>query len=140
MEKSYLCWNISGGATPLTKNQKFLGGGYSVKRTLRGHATNMGSNSKNKPLCIWTTSYKMQNLVNIWVGFQNFAQNLAQNWTDWYMHASLFLEKLVFVWVYFQIWQGHEAYQNQTCVPSPRAKISMLCLCLLKFSTLLKKW
>ena len=35
-----------------------------------------------------------------------FAQNLAQNWVDWYMNGSLFLEKLVFVWVYVQIlWQ-----------------------------------
>ena len=36
----------------------------------------------------------------------NFVQNLAQNWADWYMNGLLFLEKLVFVWVYFQIpWQ-----------------------------------
>ena len=36
----------------------------------------------------------------------DFAQILAKNWTDWYMNGSLFLEKLVFVWVYFQIpWQ-----------------------------------
>ena len=33
--------------------------------------------------------------------------NLAQNWTDWYMNGSLFLEKLVFVWVYFQILRRH---------------------------------
>ena len=33
----------------------------------------------------------------------DFAQNLAKNWTDWYMNGSLFLENLVFVWVYFQI-------------------------------------
>ena len=32
-----------------------------------------------------------------------FVQNLAQNWADWYMNRLLFLEKLVFVWVYFQI-------------------------------------
>ena len=30
-------------------------------------------------------------------------QNLAQNKADWYMNGSIFLEKLVFVWVYFQI-------------------------------------
>ena len=29
----------------------------------------------------------------------DFAQNLAQNWVDWYMKWSLFLEKLVPVWV-----------------------------------------
>ena len=57
------------------------------------------------------TSYEMQNLVCEWVNFlkkileklDDFAQNVAQNWTDWYMNGSLFLEKLVFVWVYFQI-------------------------------------
>ena len=32
----------------------------------------------------------------------DFAQYLAQNWFDWYMNGSLFLEKLLFVWVYFQ--------------------------------------
>ena len=37
----------------------------------------------------------------------NFAQYLAQNWTDWYMNGChFFLKKLVFVWVYFQgLWQ-----------------------------------
>ena len=46
----------------------------------------------------------------IWLKFKkileksgDFAQNLAKNWTDWYMNGLLFLEKLVFVWVYFQI-------------------------------------
>ena len=33
--------------------------------------------------------------------------NLSQNWADWYMNGSLFLEKLVFVWVYFQISWWH---------------------------------
>ena len=70
------------------------------------------------------TLYKMQNLVYEWVDFSkfgqilsqnwlkfkkilekigNFVQNLAQNWAGWYMNGLLFLEKLVFVWVYFQI-------------------------------------
>ena len=39
----------------------------------------------------------------IWEKSGDFDQNLAKNWTDWYMNGSLFLEKLVFVWVYFQI-------------------------------------
>ena len=63
--------------------------------------------------------YKMQNLVYEWVNFSKFAQiwakigsnlrtfekmgDLAQNKTDWFMNGSLFLEKLVLVWVYFQI-------------------------------------
>ena len=37
----------------------------------------------------------------------DFAQNLAQNWADWYMNGSLFVEKMVSVWVYFQILQRH---------------------------------
>ena len=36
-----------------------------------------------------------------------FAKNLAQIWVDWYMIGSLFLEKLVFVCIYFQILQRH---------------------------------
>ena len=50
------------------------------------------------------------NLSQNWLKFKkilekigNFDQNLAQNWADWYMNGLLFLEKLVFVWVYFQI-------------------------------------
>ena len=50
------------------------------------------------------------NLSQNWLKFKkilekigNFVQNLAPNWTDWYMNGLLFLEKLVFVWVYFQI-------------------------------------
>ena len=37
----------------------------------------------------------------------DFAQNLVQNWSEWYMNGSHFLEKLVFVWVYFQILQRY---------------------------------
>ena len=29
----------------------------------------------------------------------DFIQNLTQNWADWYMNGSIFLEKLGFVWV-----------------------------------------
>ena len=43
----------------------------------------------------------------------NFVQNLAQNWADWYMNGLLFLEKLVFVWINFQIAVAYP-YQNQT--------------------------
>ena len=41
--------------------------------------------------------------AKIWKKNCNCVQNLAQNWADWYMNGLLFLEKLVFVWVYFQI-------------------------------------
>ena len=43
------------------------------------------------------------NLRKFWEKNGNFVQNLAQNWADWYMNGLLFFEKLVFVWVYFQI-------------------------------------
>jgi hypothetical protein len=53
------------------------------------------------------------NLSQNWLKFKkilekigNFVQNLAQNWANWYMNGLLFLEKLVFVWVYFQIRGG----------------------------------
>ena len=37
----------------------------------------------------------------------DFAKILAQNRTKWYMNGSLFLENLIFVWVYFKILQWH---------------------------------
>ena len=50
------------------------------------------------------------NLSQNWLKFKkilekigNFVQNLTKNWADWNMNGLLFLEKLVFVWVYFQI-------------------------------------
>ena len=70
----------------------------------------------------------MHNLVSEWVDFSklsqiwakigsnfkkileksgDFAQNLVQNWSNWYMNRLLFLEKMVFVWVYFQIPRWH---------------------------------
>ena len=43
-----------------------------------------------------------------------------KNWADWYMNGSLFLEKLVFVWAYFQIpWRYTHPVQNQTWVYRP---------------------
>ena len=37
------------------------------------------------------------NLRKFWKKSSDFAQNLVQNWSNWYMNGSLFLEKLVFV-------------------------------------------
>ena len=50
-----------------------------------------------------TLSQNWLKFKNILEKIGNFVQNLAQNWADWYMNGLLFLEKLVFVWVYFQI-------------------------------------
>ena len=49
----------------------------------------------------------------------DFDQNLAKNWTDWYMNGSLFLEKLVFVWVYFQIPWRHLPTKTKLDYPTP---------------------
>ena len=86
--------------------------GYTVQKTLRGCAT-----KQNQPPSISMTPY----FGKIWylngsINFQdfpnlrkseknqvNFGQNLAQNQADWYMNGSLFLQKLVFVWVLLQI-------------------------------------
>ena len=71
--------------------------GYTVQKTLRGCTTNMGS--KINLLVYEWSLIKLQNLVYEWVDF-------FKNWADWYMNWSLFLEKFVFVWVYFLIlWQ-----------------------------------
>ena len=66
------------------------------------------------------------NLSQNWLKFTNileksggFAQNLAKNWTDWYINGSLFLEILVFVWVYFQIPWRH--IPTKTKLEYPRA-------------------
>ena len=47
------------------------------------------------------------NLEKFWEKSGNFAQNLTQSCAGWYMNGSLFLGKLVFVWVYFQILRRH---------------------------------
>ena len=103
----------------------FVWGGYLVQlKTLQGCAANMGS--KISLLVYKMTPYKMQNLVYEWVDFSKFGQiwakigskkiyekisifiqNLTQNWADWYMNGLRFLEKQVFVWVYFQILWRH---------------------------------
>ena len=65
------------------------------------------------------------NLSQNWLKFKkilekigNFVQNLAQNWADWFMNGLLFLEKLVFVWVYFQIpWRHIPTKPNLSTPP-----------------------
>ena len=54
-----------------------------------------------------------------------FVQNLAQNWADWYMNGLLFLEKLEFVWVYFQIPWWH--IPTKTKLEYPPWVVIMLC-------------
>ena len=77
---------------------------------------------QNQLLDMWMTPYKTQDYVYEWVEFSKFSQiwarigsNLRKFWKNWTillkiwlicMIGSLLLEKLVFVWVYFQIsWQ-----------------------------------
>ena len=96
------------------------GGGYSVQKTLQGCAANMGSKISllvyEWPLIKCKIRCMNRSIFQNFPKFEpklkkkkkkkksgDFAQHLAQNWFDWYMNGSLFLEKLVFVWVYFQI-------------------------------------
>ena len=110
---------------PFSKWDK-VPGGYLVQKTLQGCAANMGSTISllvyEWPLIkckIWYMNGSIfSKFGQIWakIGSKfkkildkigNFVQNLEQNWADWYMNGLLFLEKLVFVWVYFQILWRH---------------------------------
>ena len=62
------------------------------------------------------------NLRKFWKKSGDFALNLAKNWTDWYMNGSLFLEKLVFAWVYFQILWRH--IPTKTKIEYPPVQVS----------------
>ena len=48
---------------------------------------------------------------------ENFAQCLAQNWPDWYMNGSLFLEKIGICMGLLSNFMAGHSYQNQTGVP-----------------------
>ena len=64
------------------------------------------------------------NLSQFWLKFKkileklgDFAQNLAQNWADWYINESLFLEKLLLGLL--SNFKVARPYQNQTWVSVP---------------------
>ena len=57
----------------------------------------------------------------------NFVQNLTQNWAIWYMNGLLFLEKLVFVWVYFQIPWRHILTKTKLEYPPREYEASASC-------------
>ena len=46
--------------------------------------------------------------------------DLSQNWANWYMDGSCFLEKLVFIWVYFQILWQHDLPKPNMSTPLHR--------------------
>ena len=96
------------------------------------------------------TPYKMQNLVYEGVDFSEVPQiwakigsNLRKLWKNqvillkiwpkigWYMNGSLFLEKLVFVWVYFQIPWRHIPTKTKLEYP-PGQRTLLLALNLVK--------
>ena len=61
------------------------------------------------------------NLSQNWLKFKkileksgDFAQNLAQNWADWYMNGSLFLEKFGICMGLLSNFTAAHPYQNQT--------------------------
>ena len=73
------------------------------------------------------------NLSQNWLKFKkilekigSFVQNLAQNWADWYMNGLLFLEKLVLVWVYFQILWRHIPTKTELEYSPPPPRVSVV--------------
>ena len=103
-----------------------LKGGYLILNPLWGCAPNIDS----KISLLVYQWHQMQNLIYMdqffknpkfepnWLKFNkfleksgNFGQKLVQNWTDWYMNESLFLGKLVNIWVHFQFPAGTGPYQ-----------------------------
>ena len=63
--------------------------------------------------------FKMfKNLSQILKSLENFG-DFAQNWANGYMNGSLFHEKLVFVWVFFQILQWHIPTKTKLEYPPP---------------------
>ena len=50
----------------------------------------------------------------IWEKLGNFAQNLVQNWANWYMNGSLFSLKIGICMGLFPNFAGAHPYQNQT--------------------------
>ena len=129
------------------------GGGYLVQKTLRGCAANMGSKisilvyewslKKNAKSGKWMGRFFKiwPNLSQNWLKFKkiwgkigNFVQNLAQNWADWYMNGLLFLEKLVFVWVCFQIPWQHIPTKSKLEYPPGSVATSYIIIILQRFS------
>ena len=116
--------------------QECAPGGYLAQKTLRGCAANMDSKIsllvyewplKNEKSGIWMGRFfkilpnlsQLAQFKKILEKICNFVQNLAQNWADWYMNGLLFLEKLVFVWVYFQIPWRHILTKTKLEYPPP---------------------
>ena len=100
-------------------------GGYLIQKTLRGRATIMGSKIS---LTVYQSSTLILCKTGLWYKFKkiggggemgNFGQNLAQNLPDWYMNGSLFLWRLVFVWIQFQIPSGISLRKPNLSSPPP---------------------
>ena len=105
------------------------------EKTLRGRTTNMGSKISllvyEWPLILckilvyeWVNFSKCPQIwakigskfTTFWGEKRDFAENLGQNWADWYMKGSLFLKK----WYLYDLLSNSAAthlYQNQTWVP-----------------------
>ena len=107
-----------------------MSGRYSVQKTLWGRATHMGSKISllvyQWPLILCKIWYLNGSIKN----FPKFESKLAQTLRKFekknqvifvkigltlYMSGSLFLQKLVFVWVHFQI--PSSTYKNQSWEP-----------------------
>ena len=111
--------------------------GYSVQKTLRGCAANMGSKI-SLLVCKWSP-YKMLSLVCEWVDFSNFSQiwakidpNLTKSWKNQVILLKIFSEiGPIGIWLGHSSWKSciwislrsnsavAHSYQNQTWVPTP---------------------
>ena len=119
---SFCSYNLSFFPFPHLNHSVSIPGGYSVQKRPYGDVPPtwvaesaswyMNDPLENAKFGIWMgRCFKISpNWSQNWLKFKkileksgDFAQNLMQNWSNWYMKGSLFLEKLVFVWVYFRI-------------------------------------
>ena len=117
--------------------------GVLIQKTLWGRVTNMDSkisllvyewpHIKHR---IWyMNGLVFPNLCQNWLTFKNileksdnFAQNVAQYFTDRYMNGSLFIEKLVFVWSTFKFCDGMSLPKPNLSTPPPVEHTTFLVL------------
>ena len=118
-------------AKQYNKCRVWFPGGTQYKRPLRGCAANMGSIINllvyqwPRILCkIWYMNGSIfqkldSNLRKFEKKSDNFGQNFAPNQADWYVNWSLFLGKLVYVWVQFHIPSGTSLPKPKLSYPLP---------------------
>ena len=142
-----LCWNVPSLKMRLCSYWGGVDGSSQYKRPYRdvpptwvAKSTSWYMNDplQNAKFGIWMCQCFQicPNLGQNWLKFNKifeklgyFAHNLAKNWTDWCMNGSLFLEILVFEWVYFQILWWHIPTKTKLEYPlGPSVTCLFVCL------------